>query len=148
MVRPNENLRFDSLATFDPNRGRLFSLTNSLKLRGRSDSALDIVARYDPNQGKISSLNSQFDVPLNSHWRLSALLRYNGFTGKLDSTNLQLLHRWDCMEATITYSENPLGFNGGRQIFFNLRLLAFPSSHGFARGPGGDALGTGLGALY
>ena len=150
MIRPNDHLRYDALATYDPNTGTFISFSNSLKLRARNDFAVDLIGRYDPTLHKFSQLNTQFDIPVGRTWRVQGLWRYNGVTKMFDSRNLQILHEWDCMEASLTYSESPVGFSAGnsRQLYFTLRLKAFPFYRGFARGGAGQALSTGIGDLY
>ncbi len=148
MWHPTPSFRLDSLATYDPNTGRFFALTNMLRLRGRSDFGLDLITRYDPQQGKFSQINALFDIPLGRSWRLAGLLRYNGFSGAFESQNYQLTKEWDCLEASLTYSDNPFSFRSERQIYFTLRIKAFPYFSTFARGPAGEAVGPGLGQLY
>ena len=148
MWRPNLHTRFDALATYDPNTSRFFSASASLRLRGRRDFEFDLFSRYDPNLGRFSQVNAQFDVPFGRTWRTSGLLRYNGLTGQLESTNLQVVKRWDCMEASLTYTATPFGFRNEESFYFAIRLTAFPFFRSFARGPAGDALGAGLGDLY
>ncbi len=148
MWRPSPYTRYDALATFDPNDGKFFAFTQSLRLRGRNNFALELQARYDPNRGRFAQVNGQFDVPLSRKWRVSGLVRYNGFSGRFESTNVQIAHRWDCMEATLTYTETPLGFRNDQQFFFAIRLTAFPFFRSFARGPAGDVLSSGLGDIY
>ncbi len=150
MVRPNDNLRYDALATYDPNTGAFISFSNSVKVRARNDFAVDFIGRYDPTLHKFSQLNTQFDIPVGRTWRVQGLWRYNGISKQFESRNLQILHEWDCMEASVTYSESPVGFSAGnsRQIYFTLRLKAFPFFHSFARGAAGQALSTGIGDLY
>lgn len=150
MYRPNDNVRYDALATYDPNTGTFISFSNSLKVRARNDFAVDLIGRYDPTLHKFSQLNTQFDIPVGRTWRLQGLWRYNGVTKQFESRNLQVLHEWDCMEASLTYSESPVGFSAGntRQLYLTLRLKAFPFFHSFARGAAGQALSTGIGDLY
>ena len=148
MVRPNSHTRFDALAVFDPNTARFSSATASLRLRGRNDFAADLQTRYDPFSGRFSQVNGQFDVPLGGSWRVSGLLRYNGVSGRFDSTNFQVVKRWDCMEASLTYTATPYSFQNTQEIYFAIRLTAFPFFRSFARGGAGDTLGVGLGDLY
>ncbi len=148
MWRPNPHTRFDVLATFDPNTGKFFSLTKSLRLRGRQNFGMDLVARYDPTQGKYSQLNSQFDVPLGKGWRVAGILRYNGFRGRLESTNLQVIKAWDCMEVSLTYVDTPLAFVNSQQFYVSFRITALPFNRRMSTGPAGDAIGTGLGEFY
>ena len=150
MIRPNDHLRYDALATYDPNTGTFISFANSVKLRARNDFAVDLIGRYDPTLHKFSQINTQFDIPVGRTWRVQGLWRYNGVTRMFESRNLQILHEWDCMEASVTYSESPVGFVSGnsRQLYFTLRLKAFPFFRSFARGAAGQALSTGIGDLY
>jgi hypothetical protein len=148
MWRPTPSVRLDSLATYDPNTSKFFSFTNSLRLRARNDFALDLLARYDPQAGKFTEINSQFNIPIGHSWRLAGLLRYDGNTGQFESTNFQVTHTWDCLEASLTYSDYPLGFRNDRELFFTLRITALPFFRSFARGPAGEAIGTGIGELY
>ncbi len=148
MYRPNPHTRFDAIATYDPNTARFFSASASVRLRGRNDFATDLQARYDPSTGRFSQVNGQFDVPFGGGWRVSGLLRYNGLRGQFESTNVQFVHRWDCMEASLTYTATPFGFQNTQQIYFAIRLTAFPFFRSSARGAAGESLGTGLGDLY
>ena len=148
LYRPTPRTRFDALATFDPNTGKFFSASAEMRLRGSRDFAIDLLARYDPTSGKFAQVNTQFDVPVGRSWRMSGLLRYNGQSGRLESTNLQVVKRWDCMEASLTYTATPYGIQNQSQFYFAIRLTAFPFFRSFARGGAGEALGTGLGDLY
>ena len=148
MYRPNPHTRFDAIATYDPNTARFFSASASVRLRGRNDFATDLQARYDPSSGRFSQVNGQFDVPFGGGFRVSGLLRYNGLRGQLESTNVQILKRWDCMEASLTYTATPFGFQNTQEIYFAIRITAFPFFRSSARGAAGESLGTGLGDLY
>ena len=146
--RPTPSARFDALATYDPNTSQFFAVTGSAKFRARNDFAVDLYTRYDPRLSKFSAINSQFNVPFGRTWHASGLLQYNGFTKKFDSTNLQLVHEWDCLEASLTYTESPLGFRTDRQFYFSLRIKGLPFFRSFARGPAGQSLSPSLGNLY
>jgi hypothetical protein len=148
MWHPTPSVRLDSLATYDPNHGTLFAVTNQLMIRGKHDAGFDLTARYDPGTGKFSTVNAQFDTPLGHSWRLAALMLYDGYTGQFQSTNLQLTHTWDCMEASVTYTNAPYAFANQKQFYFSIRLTAFPFFRSFARGSAGEALGPGIGQLY
>jgi hypothetical protein len=149
MWRPTSSFRADVLSTYDPNTGKFFSITNRLALRAKDDFAVDLITRIDPQQPgirrKLSQINLQFQTPIGRTWHANGLLRYNGATGKFDSINLEALHEWDCMEASLTYTENPFAFRNDREIFLTLRIKGLPFSRSFARGPAGETLGVGLG---
>ncbi len=148
MWRPNTHTRFDLLGTFDPNSGKFFAVTSSLKLRGAKDFALDLVSRYDPASGRFSQVNSQMDIPISKWWRVAGIVRYNGLSGRFDSQSFQVTRTWDCLEASLTYTNTPSGFQNPQQFYFSMRILAFPFTKQMGRGPAGDALGTGLGEIY
>ena len=152
MWQPFTNVRFDSLTSYDPNTGKFLALTNQMRLRGANDFAFDLVSRIDPQQPgtrrKFSQINTQFDVPFARGWRFAGLLRFNGGTGLFESRAAELIHEWDCLEASVSYSENPNSFYNDRQIYFSLRVKALPSTRRFNRGPAGQALGVGVGDIY
>lgn len=152
MWQPRDALRFDSLTSYDPNTGKFLALTNQMRLRGANDLAFDLVSRIDPQQPgirrKFSQINMQFDVPFARGWRFAGLLRFNGGTGLFESRAAELIHEWDCLEASVSYSENPNSFYSDRQIYFALRVKALPSTRRFNRGPAGQALGVGVGDIY
>ncbi len=152
MWRPNNNLRFDSLATYDPNRARFFAFTNQMQLRGANDFGFDLVTRIDPQQKgirrKFSQINTQFNLPFGPRWRVTGLLRYSGNSGQFESRSLQLTHRWDCIEANFTYVENTSSYRPDRQFQFSIRILALPFSRNANRGASGQTLGVGVGDVY
>lgn len=145
---PAPGFRFDSLATYDPNTNQWYAVSSSVRLRARNNFAIDLFSRYDPQVGRFGQLNSQFDIPLGRTWRIAGLFRYNGYRNQFESRNLQITHDWDCLEASLTYSENPLGFRPDREIYFSLRIKAFPFSRSFWHGPAGEAVGPGIGDIY
>lgn len=148
MWRPTPSVRLDGLLTYDPNLGKLFGVSSALRLRGRRDFALDVLTRYDPDLKQFSQINSQFSVPVGRSWRVAGLLRYNGARRAFESRNLQIVREWDCLEASLTYSEVPYGFRSERQFYFLLRIKALPFFRSFARGPAGETVGAGLGDLF
>ncbi len=149
MWRPTSSFRTDLLSTYDPNTGKLFSITNRVAIRAHDDFAIDLITQIDPQQPgirrKFSQINMQFQTPAGRTWKFFGLLRYNGATSKFESINVQAVHEWDCLEASVTYSDNPFAFRHDRQIFFTLRIKGLPFSRSFARGPAGESLGIGLG---
>ena len=148
MWRPSNATRMDMLATFDPNTSKFFAVTGSLKLRGPHDMAFDLLSRYDAQVGRFAQVNGQFEFPFLGKWRATGLVRYNGYNGRFESTNLQLAYRWDCMEASVTYSSSPYGFQAQQQFYFALRLTSIPFFRAFNRGSAGDPAGTSIGDLY
>ncbi|HLV80624.1 MAG TPA: hypothetical protein VKT32_10095 [Chthonomonadaceae bacterium] len=148
MWRPSPRFRLDMQALFDPNTRRFLGLTNIWRVRGANNMALDIYTGYDPHAHTFAQLNSQFDIPLGHSWRFTGLLRYNGYTKKFESRNFEITHDWDCMAASLTYTEAPLSYRPYRELYFTLRIKAFPFFRSFAHGPAGEALGPGIGTIY
>lgn len=148
LLRPVAWARFQSLYSFDPNTGQMVSATGDLRLRGRSDFALDLVGRFDPRVHKFGQVNAYLNLPIGPSWRVIALTQYNGYLGRFESRNLQIKHEWDCLEASLTYIDNPFGFRNDRQVFFTLRIKAFPFFQQFGVGQFGQAINPGVGSIY
>lgn len=148
LARPVDWARIHQLVSFDPNRGRMIALTSDLRLRGRGDFSLDMVTRYDPQRSKLGAVNAQFNVPIGNVWRLLGIVQYNGYLNRFESRSFQIIRDFHCLEASLTYIENPFGFRSDRQILFQLRIKAIPLFQGFGVGQFGQALDTGVGAIY
>ena len=148
LARPVDWARIQQLVSFDPNRGKMIALTNDLRLRGRSDFSLDMVSRYDPQRSRLGAVNAQFNVPIGNVWRVLGIVQFNGYLNRFESRSFQLIRDFHCLEASLTYIENPYGFRSDRQILFQLRIKAIPLFQGFGVGQFGQALDTGLGAIY
>ena len=148
MYRPNDRIRFDSVATYDINTNQWFNLTNSIRYRYKKDQSIDLVGVYDPTIKRWSQLNSQFQMPVGKHWKVAGLLRYNGTLKQFSTINYQVTHDWDCMEASLTYSDSPSSYVNTREIFLTLRIKAFPYFRSFARGPAGETLNAGTAGIF
>ncbi len=152
MWRPNSFFRFDSTQVYDPNRGRLFAITNMFRFRGPRHFSLDLLTNIDPQQTgllhKFTQINSQFFFPISQNWRLSGLLNYSGLTKQFQTVNLQLVHEWDCLEASLTYTNSLGGYRPERSILLAIRIKGFPAYHAQNIGPAGQSLGTGIGTIY
>jgi hypothetical protein len=148
LVRPVDWARWRTLLSFDPNTSQFVSATTDIRFRGHNDFALDLVGRYDPRAHKFGSINSYLNLPIGREWRLIALVQYNGYLGRFESRNLQITRSWDCLEASLTYIDNPFGFRNDKQFFFNLRIKAFPFFQQFGVGQFGQAIGTSVGDVY
>lgn len=148
LVRPINWVRFRSLLTFDPNTSRFVSSVADLRLRGHNDTAFDLVGRFDPQRHKFGQINGYFNFTIAREWRLIALFQYNGYLNRFESRNLQIIKDLHCMEASLTYIDNPFGFRNDRQIFFSLRIKALPFFQRFGVGQFGQAIDTSVGEIY
>ncbi len=148
LVRPNDSWQVRNLLSFDPNTGRFLSTTSDLRIRGSNDLALDVVARYDPRRSKIGQANAYASIPIGRLWRVNALVQYNGYLNRFESRNLQIIRDLHCLEAALTYSDNPFGYRAERQIYFQLRIKALPLFQRFGAGPFGQALDTSIGERF
>ena len=148
MYRPNPRLRFDTVATYDINEGKWFNITNSVRMRANKNLAIDLVGNYDPQLHRWSEISNQYEIPLGRTWKITSFLRYNGILKQFESRNFQISHEWDCLEASLTYSDNPSSFINDRELFFSLRIKAFPFFGTFARGPAGQALTSGTQGIF
>jgi len=147
LARPADWARLQHLINFDPNTGKLTSVVSDWRFRGSGDLAVDLVARYDPARRRFGNLNGYFDLPVGGVWRVAGLFQYNGYLGRFESRNLQVVRDFHCLEASLTYTENPYGFRNDRQVFFQLRIKALPVFQRFGVGQFGQAIDTGVGGL-
>lgn len=148
LARPNESTRIQNLFTFDPNTGRFLQVTTDMRFRGRHDFAADVVARFDPSRHKFGQINSYLHIPVGRTWRVTTLLQYNGFLNRFENKSLQIVKDLHCMEASLTYMENPFGFRNDRQFYFSFRIKGIPFFDRFGTGGFGNAIDTGVGGIY
>lgn len=76
------------------------------------------------------------------------LFRKGSSAAARDASSLQVIRDLHCLEAAITYIDNPFGFRSDRQIFFQLRIKALPSYQRFGAGQFGQAIDTSVGEVY
>jgi hypothetical protein len=143
--RPVDALRLRTLFTFNPNNGQFTSVTNDLRLRGGSDLAVDIVSRYDPRSHRFGQVNAYMNLPVLPAWRAVVLTQYNGYLNRFETRNFQIIHDMHCLEASLTFIDNPYGWRAERQIMFQIRIKAFPVFQQFGTGLYGQALDTSVG---
>lgn len=148
LYRPASWARLQHLLSFDPNNGHVQSVVSDIRLRGASDLAIDLVSKYDPQRHRVGQLNGYLNVPIDKRFRVVTLFQYNGYLDRFESRNLQLVWDLHCLEASLTYTENPYGFRNDRQLMFQLRIKAIPVSQRFGVGQFGQALDTGVGGGY
>jgi hypothetical protein len=148
LFRPVDWARFRTLMTFDPNTGKFVSSTVDLRFRGPNETAIDLVGRFDPQRHKFGQINSYLNIPIARVWRVIALFQYNGYLGRFESRNLQIVRDLHCMEASLTYIDNPFGFRNDRQVFFSLRIKGLPFYQRFGVGQFGQAIDTSVGEIY
>ncbi len=147
-IRPVDWLRLRNLLTYDPNTGEFVSITSDLRLRGSRDFALDLVSRYDPRTHRFGQVNAYLNLPLLPAWRVILLTQYNGYLSRFESRNLQIIHDMHCLEASLTFIDNPYGWRADRQVMFQIRVKAFPSFQQFGTGLYGQALDTSVGDRF
>ena len=145
LVRPNDNVRLRTLVTYNPNNGQMASVTGDLRLRGRRDFAMDIVTRYDPRTHKFGQVHGYFNLPVLPAWRAVIVTQYNGYLNRFETRNLQIIHDMHCLEASLTFMDNPYGWRADRQVIFQIRVKAFPVFQQFGTGLYGQALDTSVG---
>jgi hypothetical protein len=147
LARPAPWARLQNLLSYDPNNGRMQNIISDLRFRGRNDFSLDMVARYDPVRHKFGNINSYVNLPIGNLWRVVALLQYNGYLKRFESRNIQVVRDLHCLEASLTYIDNPFGYRNDRQIYFQVRIKAIPIFQRFGTGQFGQAIDTGIGGF-
>lgn len=147
-LRPVSWAALRTLAAYDLNTGEMQSVTADLRLRGQRDFALDLVGRYDPRRHKFGQVNVYANLPVLPAWRVLVLTQYNGYLNRFESRNLQVIHDMHCLEASLTFIDNPYGWRADRQVIFQLRIKAFPSFQQFGTGMYGQAIDTSVGERF
>jgi len=147
-VRPLPWLSLRNLASYDPNQGQFLSVISDLRIRGRSDLAVDLVSRYDPRVHRFGQVNAYLNLPVLPAWRVVVLAQYNGYLERFESRNVQIIHEMHCLEASLTYIDNPYGWRADRQVLFQIRIKAFPAFQQFGTGLYGQAIDTSVGERF
>ncbi|MBM3493299.1 MAG: hypothetical protein FJX72_03095 [Armatimonadetes bacterium] len=148
LVKPADWFRLRTLLSMNPNSGQFSSVTSDLRIRGPREFALDLVSRYDPRTHRFGQVNAYLSVPVLPNWRAVVLTQYNGYLSRFESRNLQIIHDMHCMEASLTFIDNPYGWRADRQVMFQLRIKAFPAFQQFGTGLYGQALDTSVGGDF
>lgn len=148
LLRPTPWMRLQNQATFDPNSGDFQTLNDDLDLKSNRFGEFELTTQYDPRQHVIGAMNSSFNIHIGKDWKLVGLVQYNGYLGRFESRNLQIIKDLHCLEASLTYSDNPFGFRNDQQIYFTLRIKAFPFFRTFGAGQFGQAINTSMGKFY
>ena len=81
-------------------------------------------------------------------WRVMALAQYNGYLNRFESRSFQIIRDLHCLEATLTYIDNPFGFRKDQQFFFQLKIKGLPIFNRIGTGQFGQALDTGVGEVF
>ena len=151
LFTPAQALRFRTTLSYDLNNSRLLDLTNSLRIRGPDQTALDISGRFSPELHRYTTISGNLNLPFfrdrreDAGYRLRAIAGYNGITSRLDYKGLAVTRSWHDYELNLTYQDTPNGLRPGSTFNLTFRLKAFPASEPFATGQYGQALDTGIG---
>lgn len=115
---------------------------------GHGEMFLSFGARYDAIRHVWGSLNLYAEGLKYGKTKLSFLGAYNGYLNRFESTRYSMIYDLHCWEAVLQVIDNTTGFNSGRQVFFFLRIKAFPFDTPFGVGTRGQPIGTGTGTGY
>jgi len=107
---------------------------------------LSLGVKYDGERNKWAAANLYLDGLQIGRLRTSVLLNYDGYTNQFDAMHYSFIYDLHCAEAVLQILDNPTGFNGGRSIYFFIRLKALPFDTPFGTGTRGQPIGTGTGA--
>jgi len=76
---------------------------------------------------------------------MSALLAYNGYLKKFEEKHFSFIYDLHCAEAVLQVRESNVGFRSGREIYFFIRIKAFPFDTPFGLTRRGAPIGTATG---
>ncbi|HVT12669.1 MAG TPA: hypothetical protein VHE55_10410 [Fimbriimonadaceae bacterium] len=133
-----------ALSTYDTTQHN-FSSTRFDLTMVRGGTYLSLGAKYDGQRNKWAAANMFLDGLQLGRLRVSTLLNYNGYTKQFDAMHYSFIYDLHCAEAVLQIIDNPTGFNGGRAIYFFIRLKALPFDTPFGTGTQGQPIGTGTG---
>ena len=151
LFTPTDFLKFRTTASYDINSSRLLDLTNTLRVRGPDNLAVDFSGRFSPLLHRYTTLSGTLNLPFfrdrseDAGYRLRAIGGYDGITSRFDYKGLALTRSWHDFEASLIYQDSPNGLRPGSTVTFNFRLKAFPAYEPFATGQYGQSLNTGIG---
>lgn len=145
--RPKDSLLIRGQTIYDPTLTSWSNTTFDIGY-GHNDTFLSIGARYDGLRQVWGNFNVYLDGFRVGRTRVAALMTYNGYLKKFDSKHLSLIYDLHCAEAVLEVLENNFGFRSGREIYFSIRLKAFPFGSNFGTGTRGQPIGTGTGSGF
>ena len=142
--RPKSWFQFRTLANYDTTRESLGTVRfDALYKPGATTVSLG--ARYDGISKEWGSANLFVDGLKYGRLKFSTVLAYNGYLKQFEATHYSFTYDLHCAEAILQVLDNNVGFRSGRQVYFFLRLKAFPFDTPFGTGTRGQAIGTGAG---
>jgi hypothetical protein len=150
-------LQLQTTSAYDPNHGKLLSLTNNLSVRAPGGYALDLSAQYDPISHRFPQTNYSISIPFGrdknpaeeSGYRLQAIGGYNALTDQFLYQGLALTRDWHDWSASFVYQDDKTNvLQSGQTFTFNFQLKAFPAFQPFTIGQFGTGLSPGIGPVY
>ncbi len=144
---PKPEILFRTLATYDPFQELWSNLRFDLAWAGR-ETYVSLGARYDGSRKVWGNFNFFVDGFRIGRTSITALGQYNGFIRKFEAVQYSLIYDLHCAEAVLQVVENSVGFRPGTEVYFFVRLKAFPFNGGFGTGQRGQPIGTGTGSGF
>lgn len=142
--RPREWFNARVLPVYDPVRQVWSQVRFDLTyLPGATYVALG--ARYD---GFRQTWGQASVVVDNLKWgrtKFSSILTYNGYLRKFEERHYSVTYDLHCAEAVLQMRESNFGFRSGREIYFFVRIKAFPFDTPFGLTRRGAPIGTATG---
>jgi LPS-assembly protein len=106
---------------------------------------ISVGARYDGFRQVWGATNVFVDGLKWGRTMLSALFSYNGYLKKFEETHYSLTYDLHCAEAILQVRESNVGFRTGREVYFFIRIKAFPFDTPFGLSRRGAPIGTATG---
>lgn len=137
--KPYQSFLARSLLTYDTTQRAWSNLRLDVTYT-KDQSRVAFAARFDGVNHTWSNVNLYLDGLQFGKTKVSASFQYNGYLKQFDSKQYSFIYDLHCSEALLTIIENNTGFRTGRQLYFSIRLKAFPFSSPFGTGTGGQAI--------
>lgn len=144
---PRNGILLRGLYTYDTFNSVWSQLRFDFAAYGR-ETRLNLNAQYDGQQHTWSTLAGSVDGLRIGRTKISALFSYNGYLKEFDTKQYAVTYDLHCAEAILSVQENNFGFRPGRQIYFMIRIKAFPYDVPFGTGTRGQGVGYGQGVGF
>ena len=141
---PKDWFQLRALPVYDP-FNRLWSSIRVDMTYIPGATYVSLGARYDGFRKVWGATNIFIDGLKWGRTKMSALLSYNGYLKKFEERHVSFIYDLHCAEAVLQVRESNVGFRSGREVYFFVRIKAFPFDTPFGLTRRGAPIGTATG---
>ncbi len=146
-AQPDPQHGFSISTGYDLNSALWRTLIARVKVDLPGRTSFDVGTKYDMAIGKLALARAIFGVNVGKLWKVEGITGWNGTTNAFDYKAFRLTRDLHCIEASLTYEDEP-GYTGNGSLQFNIRIKAFGGQDRFGIGQYGQAIDTSMGEYY